>query len=170
MKIAPEGNEFIVSFYAKSAIDGVNVSNHFFSPNRTIKGISSTGSLFSNVKGGDGFITFKLTTKWKRYWIKWTIRDVRSEAENVPMNVILGRTFDSVNSVSIALPALYVGNINTEHSDAPEDIDAKIDTKADSKLTQEQLNLLLETQNLMTAELKVKATAEQVDALIASYN
>lgn len=170
MKIAPEGNEFIVSFYAKSAIDNVTINNHFYSPNRTIKGISSTGALFNNVNGGDGLIALKLTTQWKRYWIKWTIRDASSEAENVPMNVILGRNFDSVNSVSIALPALYAGNLNTEHSDAPEDTQLKIDSKADSELTQDQLNLLLETQNLMTAELKAKATAEQVDALIASYN
>lgn len=170
MKITPEGNEFIVSFYAKSSVDNVNIRNYFYSPNRTIKGISSTGALFSKVNGGDGSISFNLTTQWKRYWIKWTIRDASSEAENVPMTVILGRNFDSVNSVSIALPALYAGNLNTEHSDAPEDTQLKIDSKADQALTQEQLNLLLETQNLMTAEMRTKATAEQVDALIASYN
>lgn len=170
MKIAPEGNEFIVSFYAKSSIDNVTINNHFYSPNRTIKGISSTGALFNSVNGGDGLIAFKLTTQWKRYWIKWTIRDASSEAENVPMSVILGRNFDSVNSVSIALPALYAGNLNTEHSEAPEDTQLKIDSKADQALTQEQLNLLLETQNLMTAEMRTKATAQQVDALIASYN
>lgn len=50
------------------------------------------------------------------------------------------------------------------------EMNSKIGSKADQALTQEQLNLLLETQNLMTAELKAKATAEQVDALIASYN
>lgn len=170
MKITPEGNEFIVSFYAKSSVDNVNIRNYFYSPNRTIKGISSTGALFSKVNGGDGSISFNLTTQWKRYWIKWTIRDASSEAENVPMSVILGRNFDSVNSVSIALPAMYAGNLNTEHSDAPEDTQIKIDSKADQALTQEQLNLLLETQNLMTAEMRTKATAEQVDALIASYN
>lgn len=170
MKITPEGNEFIVSFYAKSSVDNVNIRNYFYSPNRTIKGISSTGALFSKVNSGDGSISFNLTTQWERYWIKWTIRDANSEAENVPMNVILGRNFDSVNSVSIALPALYAGNLNTEHSDAPEDTQLKIDSKADQALTQEQLNLLLETQNLMTAEMRTKATAEQVDALIASYN
>lgn len=170
MKIAPEGNEFIVSFYAKSSIDNVTINNHFYSPNRTIKGISSTGALFNSVNGGDGLIAFKLTTQWKRYWIKWTIRDASSEAENVPMSVILGRNFDSVNSVSIALPALYAGNLNTEHLEATEDTQLKIDSKADQALTQEQLNLLLETQNLMTAEMRTKATAQQVDALIASYN
>lgn len=62
------------------------------------------------------------------------------------------------------------GNIATDHSEAPEDTQTKIDSKADQALTQEQLNLLLETQNLMTAEMRTKATAEQVDALIASYN
>lgn len=50
------------------------------------------------------------------------------------------------------------------------EMNSKIDSKADQALTQEQLNLLLETQNLMTAEMRTKATAEQVDALIASYN
>ncbi|WP_413473642.1 hypothetical protein [Streptococcus parauberis] len=50
------------------------------------------------------------------------------------------------------------------------EITDKIDTKADSKLTQDQLNLLLETQNLMTAELKAKATAEQADSLLATVN
>ncbi|KAA4132089.1 CHAP domain-containing protein, partial [Bacteroides ovatus] len=50
------------------------------------------------------------------------------------------------------------------------EITDKIDTKSDQAMTQEQLNLLLETQNLMTAEMKSKATAEQVDALFASYN
>lgn len=65
---------------------------------------------------------------------------------------------------------LEKGNIATDHSDAPEDTQLKIDSKADQALTQEQLNLLLETQNLMTAEMRTKATAQQVDALIASYN
>lgn len=148
MKIAPEGNEFIASFYAKSSIDGVTINNHLYSPNRTIKGISSTGALFNNVNGGDGLISFKLTTQWKRYWIKWTIRDANSDTENVPMTVILGRNFDSVNSVSIALPALYVGNINTEHSDAPEDIQSSIDSKADQLLTQQQILALEEKTTL----------------------
>ncbi|SUO92591.1 phage tail spike protein [Streptococcus uberis] len=127
MKITPEGNEFIVSFYAKSSVDNVNIRNYFYSPNRTIKGISSTGALFSKVNGGDGSISFNLTTQWERYWIKWTIRDANSEAENVPMNVILGRNFDSVNSVSIALPALYAGNTTIDYSEAPEDLKAVTD-------------------------------------------
>ncbi|WP_249630160.1 glucosaminidase domain-containing protein [Streptococcus uberis] len=167
MKIAPEGNEFIVSFYAKSSIDNVTINNHFYSPNRTIKGISSTGALFNSVNGGDGLIAFKLTTQWKRYWIKWTIRDASSEAENVPMTLILGRNFDSVNSVSIALPALYAGNLNTEHSEAPEDTQLKIDSKADQALTQAQM-LALEERSALARDNAIaeamKNTISEVEA------
>lgn len=161
MKIAPEGNEFIVSFYAKSSIDNVTINNYFYLPNRTIKAVSSTGALSNDPNGGVGLIAFKLTTQWKRYWIKWTIRDANTEAENVPMTVILGRNFDSVNSVSIALPALYAGNLNTEHSEAPEDTQLKIDSKADDALTQEQLIAIAEEQRLMKANLEATASLEE---------
>lgn len=169
MKITPEGNEFIVSFYAKSSVDGVNIRNYFYAPNRTTKGISSTGALFNKASGGDGSISFNLTTQWKRYWIKWTIRDANSDTENVPMTVILGRNFDSVNSVSIALPAMYAGNLNTEHSDAPEDTQLKIDSKADQALTQEQLNALSEQSAIAKAELQAKASIDTLNQWITSY-
>ncbi|WP_203266253.1 phage tail protein [Streptococcus uberis] len=64
-----------------------------------------------------------------------------------------------------------LGNVVSKSWIRPiEDVDDALNTKADQALTQEQLNLLLETQNLMTAEMRTKATAQQVDALIASYN
>lgn len=167
MKIAPESNEFIVSFYAKSSIDNVTINNHFYSPNRTIKGISSTGAVYNHATGGDGLIAIKLTTQWKRYWIKWTIRDANSDTENVPMTVILGRNFDSVNSVSIALPAMYAGNLNTEHSDAPEDTQLKIDSKADQALTQAQM-LALEERSALARDNAIaeamKNTISEVEA------
>lgn len=165
MKVAPEGNEFIASFYAKSSIDNVTINNHFYSPNRTIKAVASNGTVYNHATGGDGLIAIKLTSQWKRYWIKWTIRDASSEAENVPMNVILGRNFDSVNSVSIALPALYAGNLNTEHSEAPEDVQAVID--ANQALTQAQM-LALEERSALARDNAIaeamKNTISEVEA------
>lgn len=165
MKMAPEGNEFIVSFYAKSSVDNVTINNHFYSPNRTIKAIASNGAVYNHATGGDGLIAIKLTTQWKRYWIKWTIRDANTEAENVPMTVILGRNFDSVNSVSIALPAMYAGNLNTEHSDAPEDVQAVID--ANQALTQAQM-LALEERSALARDNAIaeamKNTISEVEA------
>lgn len=83
---------------------------------------------------------------------------------------IYGYGFTTNSILYIDKIMLENSNVASDHSDAPEELQAKIDSKADQALTQEQLNLLLETQNLMTAEMRTKATAEQVDALIASYN
>lgn len=83
---------------------------------------------------------------------------------------IYGYEFTTNSILYIDKIMLENSNVASDHSDAPEELQAKIDSKADQALTQEQLNLLLETQNLMTAEMRTKATAEQVDALIASYN
>ena len=83
---------------------------------------------------------------------------------------IYGYGFTTNSILYIDKVMLENSTVASVHSDAPEELQAKIDSKADQALTQEQLNLLLETQNLMTAEMRTKATAEQVDALIASYN
>lgn len=75
-------------------------------------------------------------------------------------------------STANAVPYKYkieTGNISTDWSPAPEDIDAKIDTKADDILTQEQLNALAEQANITKAELEAKASMEQLNYLIASY-
>lgn len=64
---------------------------------------------------------------------------------------------------------LEKGNIPTEWSPAPEDIDAKIDTKADEKLTLEQLNALAEQAEIQRAELEAKASLETVAEWFAEY-
>ncbi len=170
MKTAPIGNVFIGSFYAKSTLDGHRINCYFFSPNRTIQAMSSDGYTWSNATGGDGRTSISLSTEWKRYWVVWTIRDATLEAENVPMTVIFCRNNDSVNEVSLALPALYVGNINKEHSLAQEDIQANIDTKADQALTEQQLNLLTEKAQQMQTELDAKVTMESLSDLERAYN
>lgn len=169
MKITPEGNEFIVSFYAKSSVDNVNIRNYFYSPNRTIKGISSTGALFSKVNGGDGSISFNLTTQWKRYWIKWTIRDANTEAENVPMTLILGRNFDSVNSVSIALPALYAGNTTIDHFEAPEDLKAVTDGLT-IKYNTVKDTVDSHTQQIGQQGISLTTTIQRVDSIQSSVS
>lgn len=170
MKTAPIGNVFIGSFYAKSTLEGHRISCYFFSPNRTIKAMSSDGYTWSSATGGDGLTYISLSTEWKRYWVVWTIRDATSETEKVPMNVVFCRNHDSANEVSLALPALYTGNINKEHSSAPEDIQADIDSKADQALTEQQLNLLTEKAQQMQVELDARATMEALSDLERAYN
>ncbi|MCK1200579.1 glucosaminidase domain-containing protein [Streptococcus uberis] len=61
------------------------------------------------------------------------------------------------------------GNIATDHSEAPEDTQTKIDSKADQALTQEQLNALSEQASIAKAELQAKASIDTLNQWITSY-
>lgn len=127
MSIVPDELEYIVSFYAKSTAVSHNVTCYFYSPNTTIKSVSSQGVVNDRPSGADGSTNVNVTNEWKRYWIKWTLRAPKDDTEKIPKEVIIGRNWDSVNSVSIALPALYAGNTTIDYSEAPEDLKAVTD-------------------------------------------
>lgn len=127
MSIVPDGLEYILSFYAKSSAVSHNVTCYFYAPNTTIKSVSSQGVVNDRPSGADGSTNVNVTNEWKRYWIKWTLRAPKDDTEKIPKEVIIGRNWDSVNSVSIALPALYAGNTTIDHFEAPEDIKAVTD-------------------------------------------
>ena len=65
---------------------------------------------------------------------------------------------------------LEIGNVPTDWSPAPEDVQRDIDSKADQGLTQEQLNALAEKAQLHDVELKAKATMDQFSDLEKAYN
>ena len=65
---------------------------------------------------------------------------------------------------------IQFGNIATGHEQAPEDIQANIDTKADQALTQQQLNMLIEKAQLMQTELEAKVAMETLSDLERAYN
>lgn len=62
------------------------------------------------------------------------------------------------------------GKVATGFSKAPQDVDDDINSKADSALTQEQLNALEAKRLQMEVELKAKATLEQVSELETFIN
>lgn len=62
------------------------------------------------------------------------------------------------------------GNVATGHVWAPEDVQADIDSKADSALTQEQLNALEAKRLQMETEMKALATLQQVSELETFIN
>jgi len=61
------------------------------------------------------------------------------------------------------------GTVATDWSPALEDTQEQIDSKADSVLTQEQLNALAEQDNLIKAEMEAKASIDTVDKWITAY-
>lgn len=65
---------------------------------------------------------------------------------------------------------LEIGNVPTDWSPSPEDIQRDIDSKADQGLTQEQLNALNEKSQILEAEMKAKISMEAFGELEKAYN
>lgn len=164
-KILQSGQTYTISFDAEivkksivSTIYSLQLGLNIYSPTAQVKTLFS-----SQIKNLNEKVRFELTfvcptlasdTRLLIYTNRY------AEGASIDLDTV---RFTNVN--------LMLGNIASKSWVRPiEDVDDVLNTKADQALTQEQLNLLLETQNLMTAEMRTKATAEQVDALIASYN
>ena len=64
---------------------------------------------------------------------------------------------------------LEIGNVPTDWSPSPEDIQRDIDSKADQGLTQEQINALNEKAGIIQAEVEAKASADTLDNWIKVY-
>lgn len=169
--IVTDAPEYIISFYAKSSINGTPIHNHFFSPNTTTRSESSTGYVGKSV---DGLTVINLTTSWQRYWIKWA--QTPSDSKKT---VIIGRNFSANNAiVEIAGVALYAGSLNKDWSPATEDLIDEI-SSVKTTITQtsqgvEQLSTSLSTTNdkVSTAETKIRQLISDVSSKVSQtdYN
>ncbi|WP_275543695.1 phage tail protein [Streptococcus sp. Marseille-P8640] len=132
------------SFWAKSTVNNTNFQARAGYRN-TVEGVS-------------------LTTDWKFYDIQLTKSKNSNATNEVIMHVFTAAT------VWIAFPKVEVGTVSTDFSEAPEDMQADIDSKADQGLTQEQLNALNEKSQILEAEMKAKASMEAFSELEKAYN
>ena len=108
----PSGTDYIISFDAKADV-AQTIRCHFYSPNTTTSSVSSTGQ---RTTGGDGSIDVTITTKWARYWVKWT-----QSATDARKNIIIGRNF-SENNIYIRAVKFEAGHKPTDWTPAPEDM------------------------------------------------
>jgi hypothetical protein len=105
-----------------------------------------------------------LTTDWKFYDIELTKKENSNATNELILHIFTAAT------VWIAFPKVEVGTVSTDFSEATEDIQRDIDSKADHKLTNDQLNALAEKAQLHDVELKAKATMDQFSDLEKAYN
>ena len=131
------------SFWAKSTVNNTNFQARAGYRN-TIEGVS-------------------LTTGWKFYDIQLTKSENSNASNEVIMHVFTAAT------VWIAFPKVEVGTVSTDFSEAPEDVQRDIDSKADQGLTQEQINALNEKAGIIQAEVEAKASADDLDNWIKAY-
>nr|DAQ96904.1 MAG TPA: tail protein [Caudoviricetes sp.] len=104
-----------------------------------------------------------LSTDWKFYDIEL----IRKEDSNATSELIL-HIFTAA-TVWIAFPKIEIGTVSTDFSEAPEDVQETINSKADQGLTQDQLNALNEKAGIIQAELEAKASADTLDNWIKAY-
>lgn len=152
--------EYTLSFWVK----GSGTIYSYFFPSCVAHGINSDGKATT---AGDGSITHTLKSDWERYWITWKTLPTATGLKNV----LPCRQMSTAKSeVWLYGVKLEKGNIPTDWTPAPEDTQEQIDSKADSALTQEQLNALEAKRLQMEVELKAKATLEQVSELETFIN
>ena len=131
------------SFWAKSTVNNTNFQARAGYRN-TIQGVS-------------------LTTDWKFYDIELTKKENSNATSELILHIFTAAT------VWIAFPKVEIGTVSTDFSEAPEDVQADINSKADQGLTQEQLNALNEKAGIIQAELEAKASADTLDNWIKAY-
>ncbi|NQO47893.1 hypothetical protein HO963_02810 [Streptococcus suis] len=163
---------YVTTFYARSDVDGFLIDCHLFSPNTTTSAESSTGH---KTKAIDGLVNVRLTTEWKRYWVKWTQTPV-----NEIKTLIVGRNrVDRGNAtVEIAGVALYEGDMPKDWSPAPEDAVTEIENVktiiTQTAEGQQQLSTrLIEAQGkITTAETNIRQLVNDVSSKVSQsdYN
>lgn len=115
--------------------------------------------------GGNITTGVKLSDKWQRISKTFIVK-----FDTYWSFVIYGLGWNAGDVIYIRDPQLEDGTIDTTPKAAPEDVQEKIASKADNKLTQEQLNKLSEKNNLMQAELEAKASLDTLNKIVAEYN
>lgn len=117
-------------------------------------------------------VTFKAGTTSRQHF-EFGI-DLSSASENYHTDNVFIRFgtnygFPSGFKIILENMMLSIGSYYPDYIQAIEDTQEQIDSKADSALTQEQLNALEEKNNLIKAEMEAKASIDAVDKWITAY-
>ena len=105
----------------------------------------------------------KIGTDWTYYSFQLIAPEASDAANEAILHIWTAAT------VWIAFPKVERGTVSTDHTEAPEDAQAEIDSKADQALTQEQINALNEKNQILEAEMKAKASMEAFSEFEKAY-
>lgn len=152
----------------ENVVQGANNWNRFdvFKHTLYLKNSSTgaTSSAFHNT-----FAELVGTSDWK--YVTYTY-DYAANKSYDQLKASLRFVLEGVRSGTAWVTGIMVqfGNVATGHVWAPEDTQDQIDSKADSALTQEQLNALEAKRLQMETEMKALATLQQVSELETFIN
>ncbi len=119
-------NTYTLSFWAKSTVNGDKFVTHFYDPSNVISIISSQGY---NTNAGDGRCPFTLSTTWTKYWVTYTVpEDGKARKVICPRLYGTGRGESDKGTGTLSFKGVKIelGNIATDWTPAPEDVDSGI--------------------------------------------
>ena len=124
------GDSYIVTFEAKSTVDKDTILCYFLNKYEP-GGITTTEAFATAVLNSQGFqtstqdnidlgyTTFKLTTSWTKYWIKYT---TKPNFSTIRTKVVVGRLMEGTGEVSIRNVKVAAGDKVTEWCPSPADL------------------------------------------------
>lgn len=153
------GDEFTYSIYARTDQETPIKARLFFRYSGQSNAENMTGEKL-------------ITQEWQRFTKTFTVtQKMLSDSSKLSwVGFEQVKNSEDGKFVYYACNMLEEGNVPTPWTQALEDIQSDIDSKADQTLTQEQLNALEAKRLQMEAELKAKATLEQVSELETFVN
>lgn len=105
--IIPSASQYILSFYAKSTVNGDKITTYYYSPNTTTTCINSQGITKT---ASDGNMDFTLSTDWKLYWVVYSQSETTSKKAIICPRLFNGR---GTGTVSIKYIKFEEGNVPT---------------------------------------------------------
>lgn len=124
-----KGQEYILSFYAKGNTDESELWTYFYGDTNYIgtTTLDNSSDYKVSVEHRDGRCKFTLSTEWKRYYVHYRLKDA---GDLSVLKHILFRVYPGY-VVSIYAPKLELGNIPTDWSPSPQDVEDKLNAVQD---------------------------------------
>lgn len=129
-----DGQDYMFSFLAK----GTGVVSTYLWKDGTPRFFVESSNNKHDAVSSDGYVDFKLTNEWKRYWVHYHLNT--SSEHPLPENLLI-RCY-SGNNVYVCQPKLEVGATMTEFTERKTDLVDKASLKkAGIEITSEQVTL-----------------------------
>lgn len=129
-----DGQDYMFSFLAK----GTGVVSTYLWKDGTPRFFVESSNNKHDAVSSDGYVDFKLTNEWKRYWVHYHLNT--SSEHPLPENLLI-RCY-SGNDVYVCQPKLEVGATMTEFTERKTDLVDKASLKkAGIEITSEQVTL-----------------------------
>ena len=150
---------FVVSFEAKSTVDGDIIETYFYNPANVTMIESSSGKKIKYIS--DGRIETTLSTSWKRYWFKYTI----SEGGNTH-GVVFARlqSYNGTGTVSLRHAKLETGYVPTDWTPSLDDIENTYATKSEVTKNTNDISSITSKVNAMNNVSSIITVANTLSA------